>query len=215
VREQMNNVYKELIDRANQAMEEIRKDVSYDQGIMTYFDAAIEERRDAFMNKIEGIYEEKAANLDALLLYRPKKWGLFGTNEILDGFEASARLGFENIQDTNQEVKPEHMVAKTKKIRETLDQHYIKSVEKYHEAITSGVFPVVVNSLRQIEKDLLEAIRSKYRPALEIILAQEVEGEFGFKKKGVEDCSRRFRDTIEQIELLGNEMASVVAELRA
>jgi hypothetical protein len=44
-------------------------------------------------------------------------------------------------------------------------------------------------------------------------MSQVVEGEFGSRRKGVEDRSRRFRDSIEQIEQVGNEMAAVLADL--
>lgn len=64
----------------------------------------------------------------------------------------------------------------------------------------------------RVSKKLLDVMQTKYRTALETIMFQEVEGEFGSQKKGVEDRSRRFRDTIEQIEQLGNEMASSLAE---
>jgi hypothetical protein len=153
--------------------------------------------------------------LDALLLYKPKTLKFWGGSEILKGLESAARLGFENIQNPGENIKPEHMVDKTKIIRKTLTDHYMKKVSEYHEDIRSGIFTLVINNVQQIKDRLLKIMQSKYRPALEVILSQEVEGEFSSRTKEVQDRSRRLRDSIEQIEQLGNEMASVVAEVPA
>ena len=75
--------------------------------------------------------------------------------------------------------------------------------------------PIIINNMQQIKERLSKLVDSKYRPALEIIMSHEMEGEFASRKKGVEDRSRRFRDAIEQIEHLANEMASVVGEAPA
>jgi hypothetical protein len=69
-----------------------------------------------------------------------------------------------------------------------------------HEGITHEIFPITINNMQQIESQLLGILQSKYRPALEIIMSHEVEKEFASKRKGVEERSRRFRETIEQIE---------------
>lgn len=121
-------------------------------------------------------------------------------------------MGFENIQNPGESVKPEHMVEKTRRIRATLTEHYIEKVREYHEEITQGIFPLVINNIQQIETRLRKIMQSKYRPALEVIVAQAVEGDFIARKKGIEDRSRRLRETIEQIEQLGNDMASIVVE---
>jgi hypothetical protein len=73
-------------------------------------------------------------------------------------------------------------------------------------------FPIIFNNLQGIEKSLEMIIGTKYRHALEIIISQKIEGEFGLQKKGIQSRSRRFRETIELIEQLGSEMGAIVSK---
>jgi hypothetical protein len=215
VRKQVDEVFAELVKRVHDSLEKVREDVAYNSQILIPFEEVLKGESGSFADRIDGVVMTKAAELDALLLYKPKTWVVFGGNEILDGLEAAARLGFEKLKNPGQAINPADLDGKTKAIRATLTQHYIDKVRQYHEGITHEIFPIFINNLHQIETRLLEIMQSKYRPALEVIMSQEVEGEFSSRTKGVEERSRRFRDTIEQIEQLGNEMASVAAEVPA
>jgi len=214
VRKQVEEVFDELVKRVHNALEKVREDVAYSPQVLDPFDEVINDESGSFADRIDGVVMTKAAELDASLLFKPKTlFGLFGGNEILDGLEKAARLGFENLRNLGQAINPGDLDAKTKAIRSTLTQHYIDKVREFHEGITHEIFPIIINNMQQIESRLLNLMQSKYRPALEIIMSKEVEGEFSSRKKGVEDRSRRFRNTIEQIEQLGKEMADLLADL--
>jgi len=216
VRNQVDEVFADLVKRVHDALEKVREDIMYNSQVLAPFEEVIKEESGSFADRIDGVVMTKAAELDALLLYKPKTFfGLLGGNEILDGLEDAAHLGFENLRNPGQAINPGDLDGKTKAIRTTLTEHYIDKVRQYHEGITHEVFPIIINNMQQIERRLVEIMQGKYRPALEIIMSQEVEGEFSSRKKEIEDRSRRFRDTIEQIEQLGNEMASVAAEVPA
>jgi hypothetical protein len=214
VRGQMEEVFGDLVKRVHNALKKIGTDVSFNTQVMNPFGEVLQEERGSFSQRADGLVMDKAANLDTLLLYKPKTLMFWGGNEILEGLESAARLGFENIQNSGENIKPEHMVEKTKIIRATLTDHYIATVRNYHETIITGIFPLVIDNMLQIKGRLLKIMQSKYRPALEVIMSQKVEGDFSSRKKGVEDRSRRFRDTVEQIEQLGKEMALAVAEVQ-
>mgnify|MGYP005839939621 CR=1 FL=1 len=96
-------------------------------------------------------------------------------------------------------------------IRETLTKHYIDKVREYHERITHDIFPIVINNMQQIEVRIVEALNAKYRPALETVVACEIEGEFAGRRKSLEQRSRRFRDVIEEIEQVAKEMEKSLA----
>jgi GTPase Era involved in 16S rRNA processing/vacuolar-type H+-ATPase subunit E/Vma4 len=216
VRSQVEEVFSDLVKRVHNALEKVREDVNYNANVLAPFDEVIKEESGSFIDKIDGVVMTKAAELDASLVYKPKTWfGFFGGNEILDGLNKAARLGFENFRNPGQAITPGDMDGKTKAIRETLTQHYIDTVRHYHEVITGEIFPIIINNLHQIEIRLLDVLQSKYHPALETVMSQEVEGEFSSRKKGVEERSRRFRDTIEQIEQLQGEIASIFAQVPA
>ncbi len=215
VRNQVDEVFADLVKRVHNALQPIREDVNYNSQVLAPFEEVINDESSSFADRIDGVVMTKAAELDASLLYKPKSFFGRGGNEILDGLEAAARMGFENLRNASQAINPGDLDGKTKAIRSTLTQHYIDKVRQYHEGITHEIFPIIINNMQQIESRLLEVLHSKYRPALEVIMTQGVEGEFSTRKKGIEDRSRRFRDTIEQIEQLGNEMTSVLAEVPA
>ncbi len=65
--------------------------------------------------------------------------------------------------------------------------------------------------MQQIEKRILETMQTKYRPALEIVLGKEAEGEFAHKRTSVEERSRRFRGFIEDIDRTMSEMSQIVS----
>jgi len=151
-----------------------------------------------------------AAQLDELLLYKPKTFlGFIGGNEILDGLEHAARMGFENLRNPGQAIQQHDFAGKTKRIRETLTSHYIDKVREYHERITHDIFPIVINNMQQIEKRLLDVLQAKYRPALEIVFSKDIGDEFATRRKGIEDRSRRFRGLIEEIEQIMTDMVNV------
>ena len=80
----------------------------------------------------KGVVEQKAALLDELLLYKPKGFfGFVGGNDIIKGLEEAARLGTEDIKRTDESLQPEHMVPKTRKIRETLQDYYIRVTHRH------------------------------------------------------------------------------------
>src|SRR5207249_1324269 len=131
----------------------------------------------------------------------------------LEGLEKAARSGSEIINNPNESIKKENFAGKTEAIRKTLKDHYIQRVRDEHKGIARNIPILIIHNIQEIEKRLLEIMQTKYRPALEITMSQDVEGEFSSRKKGVEERSRRFRETIEQIEQLGNEMASAIAQV--
>lgn len=215
VRHQVEEVFADLVKRVEAALEKVREDVNYDPQILVSFDGVIKNENRKFTDRIDGVVITKAVELDSLMVYGSKSFfGLFDSNKILDGLEAAARLGSENILKSRA-IKPGDLDGKTKAIRETLTQHYIDKVAEHYVVITQEIPPIIINNMQDIEEDLLDIMQSKYRPALEVIMSQKVEGDFSSHKKGVEDRSRRFRDTIEQIEQLGKEMALAVAEVQA
>jgi hypothetical protein len=128
----------------------------------------------------------------------------------LAGLEKAAKLGLESVKNPGQAVQAQDFSAKTKQIRETLAEHYIEKVREYHTAITQDIFPIVINNMQQIERQIMEVMQSKYRPALEIAVSKEIEGSFITQRKGIEERSRRFRDLIDQIEQILREMAAVL-----
>jgi hypothetical protein len=214
VRNQARGVFEDYAKRVHDALEKVREDVAYNSQIMAPFEEILDKGRNTFCSEVDGHVKSVVGEFDKLLVYLPTTWlGMGGGNAILTGLEKAAQSGSEIINNPNEPVKKEHFQKKTDLIRQTLKDHYIQRVREEHKAIARNIPTLIINNMQEIESRLLEIIQSKYRPALEVIMSQDVEGEFSSRKKGVEERSRRFRDTIEQIEQLGNEMASVAAEV--
>ena len=211
VKSQVDEVFKDLVLRVNTALEKVRVDVAYNSQVMAPFDEVLRRESSSFGDRGDGVVMTKAAELDSSLVFKPKTFKVWGGNEILIGLEQAARLGFENLDHAGQAVNPADLAVKTQKIRKTLTDHYIEKVRQYHEGITHEIFPIIINNMQQIESRLMEVMQSKYRPALEIIMSQEVESEFASRQKGIVDRSKRFRETIEAIEQHAKEMATVLA----
>lgn len=212
VRGQVESVFDDLTKNVQAALEKVREDVGYSTEVMSPFDEIIREESHSFGDRVDGVVMTLAAQLDELLLFKPK--GFFGFrkgNEVLEGLEQAARLGFENLKNPGQSIREEDFLEKTRRIRQTLIEHYINRVREYHEGITHDVFPIVINNMQQIEKRILDVMHSKYRPSLEIMFSKEVGDEFAARHKDVEERSRRFRETIEEIEEVCRRMGTIVS----
>lgn len=212
VRGQVDAVFQEFADKIQNALEKVREDLAYNAQVMANFDDIIRAEATSFGDRVDGVVMTLAAQLDELLLFKPKTFfGFFGGNEILEGLEHAARMGFENLRNPGQAIQQQDFSGKTQKIRQTLTEHYIHKVREYHERITHDIFPIVINNMQQIETRIIEVMQSKYRPALEIVLAQDIGSEFAAKRKGIEERSRRFRDLIDQIEQSIKAMGATLA----
>ncbi|MBX3422015.1 MAG: dynamin family protein [Pirellulaceae bacterium] len=212
VRQQVESFFEELTQRVQSAIEGIREDVNYNAEVTTPFDEIIQHESGLFCERVDGQVMGRVTDLDALLLFKPKSfWGLMGGNEILDGLEHAARMGTQNLQNAGQAIQEADFAGKTAQIRQTLTSHYLAKVREYHEQLSHQVFPIVINNMQEIEKRILKTMETKYRPALEIVLSKEAEGEFAHKRTSVEERSRRFRSFIEDIETVMNEMTQIVA----
>lgn len=212
VRNQASEIFNELVKRVKNALVKISEDIGHDPEILKPFNDVMHKGHNSFIERIDGIVMDKAAELDASLLYKPKKLFGLGGNEILDGLEQAARLGFKNIQDASRPIERTDMEDKTKKIRETLNKHYIDRVSADYHRIITGVFPIIISNLHQIKDEILKVLATKYRPALDISLAHEIEKEFAGQRKDLEERSRRFRTLIEQIEQISREMGAVLVD---
>jgi hypothetical protein len=215
VRTQVDEVFEDYAKRVGDALEGFRKDVNYSGKVMAPFDEALRNGKAVFCSEVDGHVKSVVGEFDKLLVYIPPTLFRRRGNQVLDGLEKAARSGSETINNPNEPIKRENFISKTEAIRKTLKDHYIQRVREEHSGIARNIPTLIINKMQEIEKRLLEVMQTKYRQALESIMSQEVEGEFGSRKKGVEDRSRRFRDTIEQIEQLGNEMTSVIEEVPA
>lgn len=213
VRGQIDAVFQDLTAKTQEALEQVRKDVEYSPHVMAPFDAILREEAASFGDRVDGVVMTLAAQLDELLLYKPKTFlGFIGGNEILEGLEEAARMGLENLKKPGQAIVQNDFVAKTAKIRETLTQHYIEKVREYHERITQDIFPIVINNMQQIETRIVESMNSRYRPALETVVSGEMEGEFAERRKSIEARSRRFRELIEEIDRVAKDMERVLSD---
>jgi GTP-binding protein EngB required for normal cell division len=215
VRTQVHTVFQDYAKKVRDALEGFRKDVNYNSEVMAPFDEVLSDSGTVFCSEVDGHVKSVVGDFDKLLVYIPPTLIWWGGNQVLDGLEKAARSGSEIINNPNEPIKRENFVSKTEAIRNTLKGHYIQRVREEHKGIARNIPTLIISKMQEIEKRLLEVMHTKYRPALEIIMSQEVEGEFGSRKKSVEDRSHRFRETIEQIEQVGNEMASVLSEVPA
>jgi hypothetical protein len=211
VQSQIEVVFQEVAKKVDHALEMVRGDVTYNAQVMTPLDDIIREESIAFSHRVDGVVVTYATRLDELLLYQPKGfWGLTGGNEILDGLEEAARLGVENLRNADRPIQAQDFAAKTQQIRQTLTAHYINKVKGFHVQITHDLFPLVINIMQQIETRIMEVMQSRYRPALETVLADDIGGEFVARRRALEERSRRFRELIDQIEQTQKDMAHVL-----
>jgi GTP-binding protein EngB required for normal cell division len=218
VKEQIDEVFQDLTVKAKNALEKVREDVEYSMQVMNHFDTVFHEAKLSFGNRIDGVVMTFAAQLDELLLYNPHSFFSFfpwetGPNMILKGLDEAARMGLENLKKPGQAIVKDDFIDKTAKIRATLTEHYIDKVREYHQNITGNIFPIVINNLQEIEKKIIETMHSKYRPALEIVIEKEIEGEFSEQRKLLEKRTRRFRNLIEQIEKFNKEIGKIISTI--
>ena len=208
---QVQGVFNELVARVNEAMEPLREDIEYSVPVLAEFEDILERSQSTFGKRIDGVVMQKAAQLDELLVRKPKNFfGLLGGNELLEGLEKAAKVGFESLRNSEQAVRPEDLADKTRLIREALSEHYIAKVREYHEEITESIFPIIINNMQELQKQLSALVAGRYRSTLERCLSQAIEEEFGEERRTLQERARRFRNLIERIEEATTTMSAVV-----
>lgn len=213
VRTQAREVIEEYANRLEEILECFRTDVNYDNDVIAPFDQVINDGKSVFYAEVDGQVKSIVGTFDKLLVYIPPAFFWLGGNEVLYGLEKAARLGSEIINDPKQKISRDNFKSKTEAIRKTLKSHYIPRVRAEHERIAKDIPGLIISKMQEIEKRLLEVMQTKYRPALETIMSRHVEEEFASRKKDIEERSRRFRHTIEQIEQINSEIHGLVADL--
>lgn len=187
--------------------------MNYSSGVMTPFEEVLGQASAVFLNNVDGHVKSVVGEFDKLLIYLPPTLLWWGGNQVLDGLERAARSGTEVINNPNEPIQKGNFVGKTEAIRKTLKDHYIRRVREEHTGIARNIPTLIINNMQGIEKRLLDVMQTKYRPAMEIIVAHQTESDFGSQRTEVEGRSRRHRDTVEQIEQLGHEMTAVLADI--
>lgn len=81
VRGQVDAVFHDLTAKIQEALEDVRKDVEYSAQVMAPLDAIVQEEAASFSDRVDGVVMTLAAQLDELLLYKPKTFlGFIGGN---------------------------------------------------------------------------------------------------------------------------------------
>lgn len=201
VLEQADLTYDELVGQINELIGQIGSEVGFDPEIMDALKHPMQQLKHEIRQQAKGVVGEKATLLDELLLYKPKGFfGFVGGNDIISGLEEAARLGTEHIKRTNESLLPEHMIPKTHKIRETLQEHYLDKVVNFREEIAESFWGQIRDILVDMEEQLLTVITGVYQTRLETLVRAEVEREFETKQAGTQARAKRFRETIEQLQ---------------
>jgi hypothetical protein len=213
VRTQAVEVFDAYAKRVREALDRFGKDVNYSSGVMTPFEDVLSQAGAVFLNNVDGHVKSVVGEFDKLLIYLPPTLLWWGGNQVLDGLEKAARSGTEVINNPNEPIQKGNFVGKTEAIRKTLKDHYIRRVREEHTGIARNIPTLIINNMQEIEGRLVDVMQTKYRPALDVIVAQITEGEFGSQRTAVEARSRRLRDMVEQIEQLNHEMTSLLSDI--
>jgi GTPase Era involved in 16S rRNA processing len=202
VREHVSQALDKLTTAVRNQLEVFKSDVNFDAAVDVALNRVLAGSREKVLNRVDGIVEQKAGQLDSLLVYKPKSVFAFfgGGNEIIDGLESAARMFATELKDVRLEIKPEHMEEKTKKIRETLRQYYIKHVEAFGEEVRNSVWPIVINQMLELEQALVAELSRDYRTLLERSISGAVDIEFGSRRGDLEARAKRFRHAIETLQ---------------
>ncbi|WP_197171922.1 dynamin family protein [Novipirellula aureliae] len=217
VRQHVSDALENLTNVIRDELEKLKSDVNFDAAVTQGLGQVLAGSRDMVLNKVDGIVEQKAGQLDSLLVYKSKGFFAFfgGGNEIIDGLEGAARMFATELKDVRQEIKPEHMEEKTKKIRETLSTHYMQHVETFGEDVRNSVWPIVINEMHDLEKKLLGELSREYRTLLEKSVQGEVEIEYGSRRGELEARSKRFRQAIETLQESTSTMQQALSQTKA
>ncbi|MDX2242808.1 MAG: dynamin family protein [Leptolyngbyaceae cyanobacterium bins.302] len=129
VRQQVNIVVNQLIEKINNVLDEFYADVEYDTEVSTAFQTIMQKLNSRFQGNVDGVVMERAARLDELLVYKPVNNSLFNKktqgNEILEGLEKAARMQLHRINNAAESIRSEDMKERTNQVRLTLEKHYI------------------------------------------------------------------------------------------
>ena len=209
IEDHARQTYQDLMSKIKDFIQEISKSVRYDPEIINTLHDPMNQLEHNLLQKARGTVDEKATLLDELLVYKPKNLLGFGGNRIIDGLEAAAQLGTEQIKKTTESLKPVHLEAKTEKIRKTLESYYISEVVNFREEIADSFWIHIRNTLVDMEQELLEILHGIYKTRLESIKHFDVKDDFDKKQKVTSARTRRFREAIDVLENVKNRMDSV------
>ncbi|MBD1936253.1 dynamin family protein [Microcoleus sp. FACHB-68] len=209
-REQVTNVVEDLVKEINNRLEELYSDVKYDLTVSSGFRELMQDIANRFQSKVDGVVMERAARLDELLVYRGSKISpLFGGgNEILTGLEKAARMQSQHINNPAEAIRPEDMTARTNQIRATLEKHYIDKTNEFRKEVAEAVWSIVIAQMQELEKEVKEAMNTRYRSILEQVKSKQASDEFAHRRSSITSRTSRFRTAIEKIHEVSIQMRS-------
>lgn len=131
-------------------------------------------------------------------------------NEILEGLEKAARMQSHLINDSAKSISREDMEARTNQIRVTLEKHYVQKTTEFCEEVAEAVWPILINQMLELEKELEQAMNTKYLSVLEKIKSKQASDEFAVRRSSIANRANRFRNAIDKIHDLSTQIRSVL-----
>lgn len=216
VRQQVNIVVNQLIEKINNLLDEFYADVEYDAEVSTTFQAIMQKLNNRFQGNVDGVVMERAARLDELLVYKPVSNFLLDKihkknqgNEILEGLEKAARMSAHRINNAAESVRPDDMQDRTNQIRIILEKHYIQKTIEFREEVAEAVWQILIAQMLELEKDLEKVVSTKYLLMLEQVKSKQAGNEFAARRSSITSRTNRFRKAIETIRDLSMQIRSV------
>jgi putative lipoic acid-binding regulatory protein len=235
VRQQVNTVIDDLVGEINKRLDELYADVEYDPNVSFSFSELMKDVKTRFQGEVDGVVKERTARLDELLVYKSdenfsstnqfsrvdkilyfmkrdnRTSSSSGTdNKILKGLEKAARMQSKLINDSAKSISKEDMKERTNQIRATLEQHYVEKTIEFREEVAEAVWPILINQMLELEKELEQAINTRYLTALEQIKSKQAANEFASRRCDITSRTNRFRNAIDKIYDLSTQMRSVL-----
>ena len=182
--------------------------MGYDPTVATSFKELILGIEGSFHHMVDSVVRERAPLLDELLVYKPGRfWGFWGkSNAILNGLEKAARMHNQQIFRTDRLIMEKDMKARTRKIRSTLENHYVQRTNEFRDEVADAVWLIVRDKMRELEDQIKEVMQQKYLPILEYIKSQEIKESIQSEKESIEIRARKFREAIDRIEQISRRM---------
>lgn len=218
VRQQVNIVVNQLIEKINNLLDEFYADVEYDADVSAAFQAIMQKLKTRFQGNVDGVVMERAARLDELLVYKPVNNSFLNKksqgNEILEGLEKAARIQFHRINNAAESVRPEDMKERTNQIRITLEKHYIQKTIEFREEVAEAVWQILIAQMLELVKNLEVVVSTTYFSMLEQVKARQAANEFAARRSSITGRTNRFRKAIETIRDLSMQIRSVLESVQ-
>ncbi|MEW6234014.1 MAG: dynamin family protein [Candidatus Omnitrophota bacterium] len=208
-------IFDEFVIKTNAVIESLNRDIEFDRLFQENIDSILDKQ--GFVTTIRGIVDNYARDLDDILVYKPKsvwtKW--LRPLDLCDKLLDIAKVGYDRLHSSQNEIQKEDLHRKTQKIRELLGAHYIEKADKFYNHVLTHLWTAIKDHLIIVRGKLEEMLDDDYKQLLLKRLENELPSQYEEKKKEFNKRCLLVRELLDELNCVNDNISRVRSQVYA